>query len=66
MDLPLPQASSVLAFDRAAAQLLPFAATLRSAVPQHHAAIVRHIVERVVVDDRKVREVRVRLEARPA
>ena len=49
----------------AAERLLPFAETLVQAAPAQQAAIVRHIVEKVVITDRQVVEIKPRLEAAP-
>lgn len=64
-ELPLAADSNVLAFDRAAATMLPFADIISETAPEHQRAIIAHIVERVTIGDRAVTEVRVRLEARP-
>jgi hypothetical protein len=64
-ELPLPTDSNVIAFDVAANRLLPFAETLRAAAPKAQTEIVRHIVDRVVIEDRQVRDINVRIEARP-
>ena len=41
------------------------ATVLRETTPEHQARLSRHIVERVVVEDGEVREIEVRLAARP-
>jgi len=46
-ELPPPADSNVLAFDRAASELVPLAESLRHAEPEHQGRLVRHIVERV-------------------
>jgi hypothetical protein len=63
--LPLPVESNVIAFDRAATELLPFAEVVRETTPEHQRAIVGHIVERVTITDRQVTGIGVRLEAKP-
>jgi DNA invertase Pin-like site-specific DNA recombinase len=63
--LPLPVESNVIAFDRAATELLPFAEVIREARAEHQRAIVGHIVEKVTITDREVTDIVVRLEARP-
>jgi hypothetical protein len=64
-NLPRPEDANVIAFDRTAGRLLPLADVLHGATPEHHARIVSHIVERVVIEGRDVLEMRVRFEARP-
>jgi DNA invertase Pin-like site-specific DNA recombinase len=64
-ELPLPTDSNVIAFDLAADRLLPFAETLLQAEASQQAGIVRHIVDRVVIADRQVRDIVPRLEAAP-
>lgn len=64
-ELPLPSDSNLLAFDRAAATLLPFANIIRGTTREHQRAILMHIVERVVIRDREVFGITVRPEARP-
>ncbi len=64
-ELPLPVDSNVLAFDRTASTLLPFAAIIEGTTPDHQRAIVAHIVDRVTVHEQRVVGVEVRLEARP-
>ena len=64
-ELPLSADSNVIAFDRAAATMLPFTETIHGTAPEHQQAIVRHIVERVVIGDREVVSIGVRPEARP-
>ncbi len=64
-ELPLAVDSNVLAFDRAASTLLPFADVIEGTTPAHQRAIVAHIVERVTIDERAVTDVDVRPEARP-
>jgi hypothetical protein len=44
---------------------MPLANSLRDAGPEQQAAIVRHIVERVVVEDGEFSAIHVSLEARP-
>jgi hypothetical protein len=63
--LPLPVESNVIAFDRAATELLPFAEVIRETTAEHQRAIVGHIVEKVTITDREVTDIVVRLEARP-
>ena len=63
--LPLPVESNVIAFDRAATELMPFAEVVRETTPEHQRAIVAYIVDRVTITDRKVAGIAVRLEARP-
>ena len=64
-ELPAPADSNVLAFERAASAIIPMAATLRESAPEYKAQIVRHIDERVVIEDGHVVDIAVRLEARP-
>ena len=64
-ELPLPADSNIIAFDRAASTMLPFATIVRDTTPEHQQAIIRHIVERVVIADRQVVSISVRPEARP-
>ena len=64
-ELPPAQDSNLLAFDRAAATLLPFAEIVRDATLEHQRDIVRHIIDRVVIGDRDVDSIEVRMEARP-
>ncbi len=64
-ELPPPSDSNIVAFDRAASELVPLAETLRHAAPEHQARLIAHIVERVTVAAGEVAEVRVRMEARP-
>jgi hypothetical protein len=63
--LPLPVESNVIAFDRASTQFLPFADIIRETTSEHQKAIIGHIVERVVIANREVTDIEVRLEARP-
>ena len=62
---PAPADSNLLASDRAASTLLPFAEIVRETTSDHRQRIIRHIVERVVIDGGDVVEIAVRLEARP-
>jgi DNA invertase Pin-like site-specific DNA recombinase len=64
-ELPLAVDANVLAFDRAASTLLPFADIIQGTTPAHQRAIIAHIVERVTIDERAVTDLEVRLEARP-
>jgi hypothetical protein len=64
-ELPAPADSNIIAFDRASKVLLPMAQIIRDASPEHAQEIVRHIVERVTVEDGQVVGITVRLEARP-
>ncbi len=64
-ELPPPAATNVLAFDRAAARILPLGDTLRQTTPANQRDIIRHIVERVVMHGRDVGEIIVRPEAEP-
>ncbi len=64
-ELPAPADSNVIAFARAAATLLPMAQILEEAEPEHQRAIIRHIVERMAIEDGEVVGIAVRLEARP-
>jgi hypothetical protein len=64
-ELPAPADSNVLAFDRASTTLLPMARIIRDASPEHAQEIIRHIVERVTIEDGKVAGITVRIEARP-
>ena len=62
---PLPRSGRPLAFDRAASTLLPMGKVIRETSPEHQQAIVRHIVERVVIQDGVVVGIDTRPEARP-
>jgi hypothetical protein len=53
------------AFDLAAMRLLPLATVIRETPPEHHAALLRHILERVVIEAGGVGDVKSRLEPRP-
>jgi DNA invertase Pin-like site-specific DNA recombinase len=64
-ELPAPADSNVMAFDRASTTLLPMAQKIRGASPQRAQEIIRHIVERVTIEDGQVVGIAVRLEARP-
>jgi DNA invertase Pin-like site-specific DNA recombinase len=64
-ELPSPVDANVIAFDKAAATLLPFADVILGTTPEHQRAIIRHIVERVVIEAGEVRDIEPRLEARP-
>jgi hypothetical protein len=64
-ELPAPVDSNVIAFDRAAATILPMATVIRETSVEHQQAIVRHIVESVEVDGGEVVGISVRAEARP-
>ena len=64
-ELPPPSTLNVLAFDRAAARILPLGETLRQTTPAHQRDIIRHIVERVLIRGRDVAEIIVRPEALP-
>jgi hypothetical protein len=55
----------VLAFDRAAARILPLGASLRDMPPANQRDIIRHIVERVEMHVRDVGRIIVRPEAAP-
>ena len=57
--------SNLVAFDAYGATVLPMADVIRSTTPAHQQAIVRHIVDRVIVENGMVPDIRVRLEARP-
>ena len=63
--LPPPEESNLVAFDRAAATLLPMGEIIREAGQEHQRAIVRHIVERVEVRRGEVIAIEPRPEARP-
>ena len=63
--LPSPVDSNLIAFDRAATTLLPLGELIKRTDAEHQAALIRHIVERVVVEDGEVCENEPRLEARP-
>jgi len=64
-ELPPPAASNVLAFDRAAARILPLGASLRDMPPANQRDIIRHIVKRVEMHVRDVGRIVVRAEAAP-
>ena len=64
-ELPSPVDSNVIAFDKAAMTLLPLGPLLRATPPDHQGALIRHIVERVVIDSGDVRDIEPRLEALP-
>jgi hypothetical protein len=64
-ELPLAADSNLLAFDRAASTLLPFASIIEGTTAAHQRAIVTHTVERVTIGDRAVTDVDMRPEARP-
>ena len=64
-DLPPPAASNVLAFDRAAARIMPLAETLRTTTPAMQRDLIRHIVERVEMRGRDVGSIIPRPEALP-
>ena len=64
-ELPSPVDSNVIAFDLAATTLLPLGALIQQAAPEHQAALIRHIVERVVIEAGEVRDIEPRLEALP-
>jgi site-specific DNA recombinase len=64
-ELPPPMDSNVLAFDRTGEQLLPIATIIRETTPEHQAALIKHIVERVTVTDGAVTGIELRPEARP-
>jgi hypothetical protein len=64
-ELPLPADSNIIAFDRAPSTMLPFATIVRDTTPEHQQPIIRHIVQRVVIEDREVVSIDVRPEARP-
>jgi hypothetical protein len=64
-DLPTPVDSNVIAFDLAGATLLPLGARLRRTAPEQQAALIRHIVERVVIEAGEYTDIEPRLEARP-
>jgi hypothetical protein len=51
----------VLAFDRSAARILPLGTILRDTTPANQGDLMRHLVERVVIEDRDV----ARIEGRP-
>ncbi|MEJ7803167.1 MAG: recombinase family protein [Candidatus Limnocylindria bacterium] len=55
----------LLAFDRAAARILPLGASLRDMPPANQRDIIRHIVERVEMHVRDVGRIVVRAEAAP-
>jgi hypothetical protein len=62
---PGPADSNSLAFDRAPTALLPMARNIRNASAEQAQAIMRRIVERVVIEDGEVVAIDIRLEARP-
>jgi len=64
-ELPPPEESNLVAFDRAAGVLLPMAEVIRGTSPGHQRAIVRHVVEHVEVRGGKVISIEPRPEARP-
>ena len=64
-EMPPPVESNLIAFDRAASTLLPMGKVIRETSPEHQQAIVRHIVERVDIQDGVVVGVDTRPEARP-
>ena len=64
-ELPSPVDSNVIAFDLAATTLLPLGTLIQRTAPEHQAALIRHIVERVVIEAGEVRDIEPRLEARP-
>ena len=64
-ELPSPVDSNVIAFDLAATTLLPLGTLIRRTAPEHQAALIRHIIERVVIEAGEVRDIEPRLEARP-
>ncbi len=51
--------------DLAAARLLPLGDVLKQSLPEHQVALIRHIVERVVIEAGEVRDIEPRMEARP-
>ena len=63
--MPSPLDSNLIAFDRTAGALLPFADVIRATTPEHQGAIIRHIVERVILGAGEVRDVHIRMEAAP-
>jgi hypothetical protein len=64
-ELPSPVDNNLVAFDRAAATLLPLGAVLERTAPEEQGALIRHIVERVIVEAAAVRDIEPRMEARP-
>jgi hypothetical protein len=64
-ELPPPEESDLVAFDKAAGVLLPMAEVIRGTALEHQRAIVRHIVERVQVHEGEVIGIEPRPEARP-
>ena len=64
-ELPLPADANLLAFNRAAASLLPFANMIRGTPKEHQRAILPRIVERVAILDGEVIGITIRPEARP-
>ena len=63
--MPPPVEANLIAFDRAASTLLPMGKVIRETSPEHQQAIVRHIVERVEIQDGVVVGIDTRPEARP-
>ena len=64
-ELPSPVDSNVIAFDQAAATLLPLGALIQRTAPEHQAILIADIVERVVIEAGEVRDIEPRIEARP-
>jgi hypothetical protein len=64
-ELPPPADSNIVAFDRTGEHLLPIATIIRETTAEHQTVLIKHIVERVEIQDGVVVGIDTRPEARP-